>query len=177
MPRFITKKWIEVYDQSGKIHNINKQIRFKASMLQSDLCHYSGAYIVVERTITVKGRNDRYLKNWLLAFKKNASFISCISKINNALIENREDLDVIILMYNLIDYRKKYSKTSGNLWNCYRDEPNNSPIINYDSDPITNSASFKHKISIIGTPLDNDDDNDDPLAIFLELQMYHLWNN
>ena len=64
MPRFITKKWIEVYDQSGKIYNINKQIRFKASMLQSDLCHYSGAYIVVERTITIKGRNDRYLKNW-----------------------------------------------------------------------------------------------------------------
>ena len=53
VPRFITKKWIEVYDQSGEICNTNKQIRFKTSMLRYDLYHYSDAYIVVKGIITV----------------------------------------------------------------------------------------------------------------------------
>ena len=53
VPRFITKKWIEVNDQSGWSCNINKEIRFKTSMLQSNLCDYSDAYIVVVKgTIT-----------------------------------------------------------------------------------------------------------------------------
>ena len=53
VPRFITKKWIEVHDQSEETHNTNKQIRFKTSMLRSNFCDYSDAYIVVKRTITV----------------------------------------------------------------------------------------------------------------------------
>ena len=51
--RFITKNWIKVYDQSGQTYNTNKQIRFKTSMLRSDLCDFSGAYIVVKGKITV----------------------------------------------------------------------------------------------------------------------------
>ena len=53
LPRFITKKWIEVHYQSGETCNTNKQIRFKTSMLRSDLCDYSDAYIVVKRTVAV----------------------------------------------------------------------------------------------------------------------------
>ena len=53
VPRFITKKWIEVYDQSGETYNTNKQIRFKTSMLRSDLCDFSDAYIVVKGVVTV----------------------------------------------------------------------------------------------------------------------------
>ena len=53
VPRFITKKWIEVHDQSGETYNTNKQIRFKTSMLRPDLCDYIDAYIVVKRKITV----------------------------------------------------------------------------------------------------------------------------
>ena len=90
-------------------------------MLQSDLCHYSDAYIVVKGTISVtKPNNDAYNKK--LTFKNNVPFTSCISKINNALIDNAEDLDIVIPMYNLIEYSKNYSKTSGTLWNYYRDE-------------------------------------------------------
>ena len=59
VPRFITKKWIENHDQSGKTYNTNKQIRFKTSMLRSDLCDYSGAYIVVKGDITVEGASIR----------------------------------------------------------------------------------------------------------------------
>ena len=51
--RFISKKWIEVYDQSGETYNTNKQTRFKTSMLRSDLCDFSVAYIVVKGIITV----------------------------------------------------------------------------------------------------------------------------
>ena len=53
LPRFVTKKWIEVYDQSGGIYNVNKEIRIKTSMLRSDLCDYSDAYILVTGNITV----------------------------------------------------------------------------------------------------------------------------
>ena len=81
VPKCITKKWVEVYDQSNKIYSTNKQIRFKTPMLQSDLCDYSDAYIALKGVITVDDLNDEnYDKK--LAFKNNAPFISCISKIN-----------------------------------------------------------------------------------------------
>ena len=92
-------------------------------MLQSDLCDYSDTYIVVKGTITVRrANNNAYDKT--LASKNNSPFTSSISKINNALIDNAEDLDIVIPMYNLIEYSKNYAKTSGSLWNYYRDEPN-----------------------------------------------------
>ena len=103
VPRFITKKWIEVHDQSGEIYNTNKQIRFKTSMLRSDLCDYSDAYIVVTRTIAVtRPNNNKNAYDKKLAFKNNAPFNSCITKINNTLIDNAEDLDIVMPMYNLI---------------------------------------------------------------------------
>ena len=67
-----------VYDQSGETYNTNKEIRFKTSVLRSDLCHYSDAYIVAKEDITVEGAKNGDKKNRPLAFKNNASFISCI---------------------------------------------------------------------------------------------------
>ena len=52
-----------------------------------------------------------------LAFKNNAPFISCISKTINTLIDNAEDLDIVVLMYNLLKYNKSFSNASGSLWN------------------------------------------------------------
>ena len=73
VPRFITKKWIEVHDQSGETYNTNKQIRFKTSVLRSDHCDYSDAYFVVKGKIIVTNPdNDAYDKK--LAFKCNAPF-------------------------------------------------------------------------------------------------------
>ena len=81
-PRFIIKKWIEIYDQFRETCNTNKQIRFKTSMLSSDLCDCSDAYIVVKGTITVSATDvDNYIKekkNRPLAFKNNAPFICYI---------------------------------------------------------------------------------------------------
>ena len=176
VPRFITKKRIEVHDQSGNSqdrYKPGKQIRFKTSMLRSDLCDFSDAYIVAKGTITVTKKtftandfdlpnntaanatatntaNDNAFVEKKLVFKNNAPFISCISKINGVKIDNAEDLDVVMPMYNLLEYSKNYRKTTGSLWNYYRDEPNNPPADNYNTDPITNSQSFKYKSSITG---------------------------
>ena len=80
----------------------------------------------------------------LLAFRNNAPFMSCISKINGVLVENAEDLDVVLPMYNLLEYSKNYSKTSGSSWNFYRDELTDET--NDDNGPnknVINSKSFK----------------------------------
>ena len=120
VPTFITKKWIEVHDQSGGTYNTNKQIR---SMLRSDLWDFSDAYIVVKRIVTASAdERDRDEMNRKVILKTNAPFISCISKVNGALIENAEDLDIVMPMYNLVECDKNYSKTSCSLWNYYRDE-------------------------------------------------------
>ena len=117
-------------------------------MLRSDLCDYSDAYIVVKGDITVtnptKDANDKKL-----AFENNAPFISCISKINNTLIDNAEDSDIVMSMYNLLEYRENYKKTTRSLWNYYRDEPNSGGEgnINYI---IKNSNYFHYKTSITG---------------------------
>ena len=111
------------------------------------------AYIVVKGTVTLTKTDRRRfidIKNRFLAFKNNAPFTYCISKINNVLIDNAEDLDVVMPMYNLLEYLKNYRKTTGSLWNYYRDEPNDFPANNYNANPITISESFKYKSTITG---------------------------
>ena len=81
LPRFVTKKWIEVYDQSEKNYNVNKEIRIKTPMLRSDLCDFSDAYIVVKEDITLEGENNANKHNKNLVFKNKAPFINCITKI------------------------------------------------------------------------------------------------
>ena len=156
VPRFITKKWIEVHDQSGGAYNTNKQIRFKISMLRSDLCDYSDAYIVVKGIITVSAEErDRDERNRQVILKSNAPFISCISKINGTLIENAEDLDIVMPMYNLFGYSKNYSKTSGSLWNYYRDKLADETNDNNNSNKnVIDSKTFKHKTNITGGTYD-----------------------
>ena len=171
LPRFVTKKWIEVYDQSEKNYNPNKEIRIKASMLRSDLCDFSDAYIVVKGNIIVDKKtftvndfnapsntaanatatntgNDNSFGEKKLVFKSNAPFINCISKINGVQIDNAEDLDVVMPMYNLLEYSKNYRKTTGSLWNYYRDETNSGEDggINYS---IMDSKSFDCKANFI----------------------------
>ena len=90
--------------------------------------------------------------NRQVILKNNAPFISCISKITGVLVENAEDLDIVIPMYNLLKYSKNYTKTSASLWNYYRDEltdetnDNNGPNKN-----LINSKPFKYKTSITGS--------------------------
>ena len=106
-------------------------------MLRSDLCDFNDADIVVKRDITLEGDNDANKRNKNLEFKNNAPFINCISKINGVKIDNVEDLDVVMPMYNLLEYSKNYRKTTESFWNYYRDESSN-PF-------SSNSESFKYK--------------------------------
>ena len=103
LPRFTNKKWAEVYDQSGGNYNVNKEIKIKTSMLIPDLYDFSDAYIAVEGDITLEVDNNVNKRNKNLAFKNNAPFISCISKINGVKIDNAEDLDVTMPTYNLLE--------------------------------------------------------------------------
>ena len=115
-----------------------------------DLCDFSDTHIVVKGDITLTKDNVRDfldIRNRSLAFKNNAPFTNCISKINNVLIDNAEDLDVVMPMYNLLEYSKNYRNTTGSLGNYYRDEPNDFPANNYNTNSITNSDSFKYKTS------------------------------
>ena len=106
-------------------------------MLRSDLHDFSGAYIVVKWYIAVTNPDDAK-KGKSVAFKNNATFINFISKINAVQIDNAEYLDVVMPMYNLLEYSKNYRKTIENLWNHYRHEPSN-PL-------SSNSESFKYNL-------------------------------
>ena len=109
LPRFLNKKWIELYDQSEKNYSPNKETRIKTSMLRSHLCDFSDAYAVVKGTITVVRPNNAKKKK-AVAFKNNEPFIDCIPKTNYVKIDNAEDLDVVMSMYNVLEYSKNYKK-------------------------------------------------------------------
>ena len=151
VPWFITKKLIEVQSQSGNTYNTSKPRRFKTSMLRFDLCDYSDAYVWVKGNITVTNPNNNANFDRRLTLKNKAPFISCISKINGELVENAEDLDIVMPMYNLLEYSKNYEKTSGSLFNCYRDEPSEITIgagNNAINISIRNSKSFDYKLKL-----------------------------
>ena len=119
---------------------INKEIRIKTPILRSDLYYFSDTYTVLKE-ITAVTNPDNAKRNKSAAFKNNAPFINCISKINSVKIDNAEDLDVVMPTYNLLEYSKNYKRTTGSLWNYYRDETSN---------PLpSNSESFKYKTSIM----------------------------
>ena len=149
--KFRTKSWVEINDESRRTYNVNSQIKFKNTMLKSSSCDYNDAYILVKGTITITGvgadaaarQADERDKG--VAFKNCAPFINCISEINNTQVDNAKDIDIVMPMYNLIEYSDHYAKTSGSLWQYFRDETN---------DNLGDSESFKSKIKITGkTPI------------------------
>ena len=81
--------------------------------------------------------------------KNNTSFITCISKFNGVKIDNAKDLDVVMPMYNLLEYSKNYRKTTGSLWNYYRDEPSSTIGANNITHSILNSESLDYKASFM----------------------------
>ena len=174
MSKFVTRKSIEVKDLSGCQYSVNKNIRFKTPMLRSGLCDYSDAYIVVKETITVEGNSTNNLEDKKVTFKNNSPFRSWISKINNTFAGNAEDLDIVMPMYNLLEYSDNYSMTSGSLWNYYRDEVNdNANKINDDIYKTNNNRtrariSFDYKTNIIGVTPDNINESNTEVVVILK---------
>ena len=105
LSRFVTRNYVRVNSLSNT-YNENKSIIFKTPMLRSDLCDYADAYILVNGTTTVTApagaNNIRDKKNRPLILKNNEPFFSCITRINNKLIEDADDLGIVMPMYNLL---------------------------------------------------------------------------
>ena len=152
LSKFVTREYVKV-NSLPNTYNENKSIRFKTPMIRSDLCDYADAYILIKGTITVAGTNPRNRQNRPLILKNNAPFVSCITRINNELIEDADDLDIVMPMYNLLEYSKNYRKTIGSLYNYYRDELSNDNIpadSTFNNKNVVNSNAFKYKNKIIG---------------------------
>ena len=123
--KFRTRNWVEINYESRGAYNVNSQIKFKTTMLKSSLCDYSDAYILVKGTITVNNTAAQGAAanntNKKVLFKNCALFTNCISEINNTQIDNAKDIDIVMPMYNLIEYSDNYAKTTGSLWQYCKD--------------------------------------------------------
>ena len=167
--KFRTRNWVEINDESKGRYD-NSDISFKTSIIRSSLWDYSDAYILVKGTITVPNTvaagaavNDTNKK---VIFKNCTPFTDCITEINNT--QTDEKFDVVMPMYNLIEYSDAYSKTLASLWQYYRDEPvldNNGNIIDFPDD--NNSVSFKFKPKITGQT-GNGSTNDGEIMLHLK---------
>ena len=116
--KFKTRNWVEINDELRGIYT-DADIKFKTTMLRSNLCDYEDAYIHVKGTIKITGagnndavkRLDETIKD--VTFKNCAPFTKCISRINNTDIDNAQDINIVMSMYNLTEYSDNYLKTSG----------------------------------------------------------------
>ena len=150
LSKFVTREYVRV-NSLLNTYNENKLIKFKTPMLRSNLFDYSEVYILVNGTITVTGNHPRDRQNRPLILKNNAPFISCITRLNGELIEDADDLDIVMPMYNLLEYSKNYRKTIGSLYNYYRDElSDDNDNDNFGNISVVNSKALKYKNKIIG---------------------------
>ena len=154
LSKFVTREYVRVNSLSN-MYNENKSIRFKTPMLSQI---YSDTYILVKGTITATApganngaNNIRDKRNRPVILNNNSPFVSCITTINGELIEDADDLDIVMSMYNLLEYSKNYRKTIGLLYNYYRDElSDDADDNNFDNIKVVNSNTFKYKNKIIG---------------------------
>ena len=153
LSKFVTREYVRV-NSLPNTYSENKSIRFKTPLLRSNLCDYSDTYILVKGTITVTApganidaNNIRDKRNRPLILKNNAPFVSCITRINGELIEDADDLDIVMPMYNLLEYSKNYRKTIGSLYNYYRDGLGDN---DNNNDNTVNSDTFRYKNKVTG---------------------------
>ena len=127
--KFKARHWVEINDESRGDYNDddsnnnddnNNNIKFKTTMMRSSLYDYSDSYILVKGTIPVPNMTAAgpavNNTNKKVVFKNCVPFTSCIIEINNKQVDYAEDIDILMPMYNLIEYSNAYSKTSGSLW-------------------------------------------------------------
>ena len=165
LSKFRTKNWNEINDQSRGVYNTNSDVRFKTAMLKSSLCDYSDVYILAKERIKITGAGyddaarQADERNKGVIFKNCAPFINCKSKINNTEVDNAKDIDIVMPMCNLIEYSDNYSKTSGGLWQYYKDESNKD---------LADSELFKSKITVTGNNLANGNTKDVEIIVPLK---------
>ena len=148
--KFRTRNWIEINYESRGAYNVNSNIKFKTTMLKSSLCDYSDVKGTISVNNTAAQGAAANNTNKKVIFKNCAPFTNCISEINNTQIDNAKDIDIVMLMYNLIEYSDNYAKSTGSLWQYCKDIPArdaNDEIIAFDTNNLTDSFKFKAKIT------------------------------
>ena len=139
--KFATKKWYIIDSESKGNYSHENPIKFLTSSLESSLCDYSDAYILVTGNINVTGGNN----NTKVAFKNCPPFKNCRTEINDTFVDYADFINIAMPMYNLIEDSDDYSDTSESLWGFKRDDVvNNADVTNNDHAP-----SFKYKASLI----------------------------
>ena len=150
--KFVTRKWNIVKNivnyQSNENYNVGNEIIYDTEVLKSNLCDYNDAYILVRMDIIVTVAPATQV-----AFKNCAPFTKCITKIDGTTIDDAEDLDLVIPMYNLIEYSSNNSETTGSLWLYSKDEATDFNANNANTD---NFKSFMFKTKLLGN---TEDDN------------------
>ena len=157
---FATKKWYIIKnntDENNTNYGVNKDtgadspdtIKYDTRVLKPNLCDYAEAYILVNGTIRAAAADA----NTRLAFKNCAPFTKCNLEINDKHVDTAENLDIIMPMYNLIEYSDNYQDSSATLYQYKRDEPpENDAVADLTAD---NSSSFKYKVILLDN-LDRD---------------------
>ena len=112
--KFKTRNWVEINDDIRGAYSPNKEIEFETTMPRFCLCDYSDAYLLVKGNIFLNNTAATTTKNTnkKIIFNNCAPFTNCISKITNTQIDNAKYIDIVMPMYNLIEYSDNYSKTS-----------------------------------------------------------------
>ena len=147
---FARRKWYVINDQNntdyGEGNEDSTTIKFETKIIKSNLCDYSDTYILVTGDITAIGGNA----NTKVAFKNCAPFTKCVTHINDQHVDNADDLDIVMPIYNLNEYSNNYSDTSGSLWQFkrYEQNMNNKNPVNVNT---ADSSSFKYQSSFMET--------------------------
>ena len=145
--KFAPKKWYVIGSESKSNYSQKNPIKFLTSSLESNLCDYSDAYILVTGNITATPNNAATQ----VVFKNCAPFEKCRTEINETFVDETDFINITMPMYNLIEYSDNYSDTSGSLWDFKRDEIVDNANVTNDN----NAPSFKYKASIIGNTENN----------------------
>ena len=151
--KFRTKNWVELNDESRVTYPIDSHIKFKTIMLKSSLCNYGHPFLLVKGRTTVNNTGTAAAptnSNKKVIFKNCTQFTDCIFEIKNTQVDNAKQIDIVMPMYNLIEYSNNYSKTSGSLWQYCKEIPavnNDGNIVDFNGANATDSFNFKTKIT------------------------------
>ena len=127
-------------------------------------------------TATNNANNNTFGEKRLVS-KNNAPFINCITKTTGRKIDNAEDLDVVMPMYNLLEYSENYRKTIGSLWNCYRDEPSSTEYNDDITHSIFNSETFDYKANFISSVTNNNLTKNDVKIVVPLKHLSNFWRH
>ena len=165
--KFATKKWYIIDSESNGSYSQNDEIKFLTRSIESRLCDYSDAYILVTGNIIATSNNAATQ----VVFKNCAPFEKCRTEINETFVDETDFINITMPIYNLIEYSDSYSDTSGSLWQFKRDEIVNNADVSND-----NAPSFKYKASLIGNAENNGTKDGVKIAIPLKY-LSNFWRS